>query len=164
MCCTTAYKSATCRHRWLTITTRCSPYAGFTNTPIHQFQFDSTSLFGGPHYQKASAGSCPTCDLKGQYDGNTTRIVLSRGGVAAGHIPLTTIRTGTNISNGGGVVPQGLFTHPALGITITNGQVLTPYQQQFAASKQAAAIASMQYYPEGNYGRRPRDTPLCSVM
>lgn len=164
MCRATAYESTICRHRWLTITTRCSPNAGFTNTPIHQFRFDSTSLLGGPRYQKASAGSCPNCDLKGQYDGNTIRMVLGNRSIGTHSVPPMTRRTGMQPFDGAVAIPQGMYTYPALGTANANGQILTIYQQQFTANKQAAKIASMRYHPEGSYSRGPRESLLCNVM
>lgn len=79
MCRTTAYKSTACNHRWLTITTRCAPNVGFTTTPVHEFRSDTSFHWGRPSYLKAPTGACPNCDLKGQYDGNTTRMVLASG-------------------------------------------------------------------------------------
>jgi hypothetical protein len=79
MCRATAFQSRTCRHRWLTITTPCSPAVGFDNAPHHRFDTD-TALLGGPKYVPAPAHSCPECNKKGQYDGNRTRMVVGKDG------------------------------------------------------------------------------------
>lgn len=158
MCRTTAYKSTTCQHRWLTITTRCSPGAGFTSTPIHEFRFSEASLFGSPRFQKAPAGTCPNCDMKGQYDGNTTRLLLRKQNLYTGG-PLTVLRGGTSIVNGAGMMYSSGYEFPA-----TNIQSLTPYQQQFAANQQVAALARMQHHPEARYSNAIRDKSGCSVM
>lgn len=162
MCRTTGYKSTTCGHRWLTITTRCAPNMGFTNTPIHEFRADGFSLFGTPKYQKAAAGTCPNCDLKGQYDGNTTRMVLGCGG--------REIRRRIQRSDCGGYAPPVYISGPAtlnyphVGATGT-GQVLSPYQQQFAATRQLAAMARWQYCPmEEQFRLTSSGKSNCNIM
>ncbi|KAK0661576.1 hypothetical protein QBC41DRAFT_235899 [Cercophora samala] len=71
MCKIVHYKDFHCGHRWAVITLSCYPGFGFDNCP---------SLFDGrakPYPQKVVAQGhlCPTCDLKGQYDRNYTRMV-----------------------------------------------------------------------------------------
>lgn len=104
MCRTTAYRSTTCNHRWLTITARCGPNVGFTTTPIHEFRCDSM-FFGKLKFMKAPAGSCPNCNLKGQYDGNTTRMVLGNG---QREIKRNMVR-GIGIGGGGLVTNRGVY-------------------------------------------------------
>jgi len=75
MCTATAFKSATCLHKWLTVTLPCGPGMGFDHYARHTFT-GPTSICGGPRYISAPAYSCPTCNKKDQYDGNKTRMVL----------------------------------------------------------------------------------------
>jgi hypothetical protein len=75
MCIATVFKSATCLHKWLTITLPCGPGMGFDHCARHTFT-GPTSICGGPRYILAPAYSCPTCNKKDQYDGNKTRMVL----------------------------------------------------------------------------------------
>lgn len=103
MCRAKGYQSRTCGHRWLTIIWRCGPDIGFTTRPNHGFETRST-LLGETIFHVAPANSCPNCDLRGQYDGNTTRMVLRTGirecmrSSQNGTWPYTT-QTGVNVQN-----------------------------------------------------------------
>lgn len=146
---------------------------GFTSTPIHEFRSDGSFVWGKPNFQKAPAGSCPNCDLKGQYDGNTTRMVLGSGEREMQRNLWRSARGEATM--GGGTIGYG---HPGLGSYQqaavpyqqlgVNGQALTPYQQQFIASQQAALVASRRYYPavekyRYGYGSGPGQSS-CTVM
>lgn len=87
MCEAVAYKSTLCRHRWLTITKPCAPRFGFTTPPCPDIKCSSTNMCGEAKYMKASANSCPSCDLKGQYNANTTRMLYSNHGCASSWMP-----------------------------------------------------------------------------
>lgn len=150
MCRTTAYKSTTCGHRWLTITTRCAPKMGFTTTPVHEFRADGSFVWVKPKFQKAAAGSCPNCDLKGQYNGNTTRMVLASGEKEIQRNMWRSARG--EVMMGGGSAGYGYFAlqgyqQAIVPYQMANWQAMTPYQLQFAANQQAARMGRRQYYP-----------------
>ena len=75
MCTATAFKSATCLHKWLTITIPCGPGMGFDHCSRHTFT-GPTSICGGPRYIPALAYSCSTCNKKDQYNRSKTSMVL----------------------------------------------------------------------------------------
>lgn len=74
-------KGASCDHAWAEIVTPCAEDKGFNNC----------SSFGDGKVRRRSelkryiapAGSCPTCDKKGDYDGNEIRTIRATtyGGV-----------------------------------------------------------------------------------
>lgn len=157
MCRAIGYKANACGHRWLVITTRCAPNMGFTNTPYHEFRVDGVSILGNPQYEKAPAGTCPNCDRRGQYDGNTIRMVLGRsergirdkvsrdgmiGAPAAGYMA-----PGQMQMAAGQPLPGYAAGQPVITGVVGQSQVLSPYQMQFAAQQQAMQAARMQYYP-----------------
>jgi hypothetical protein len=160
MCRITAYKSRTCNHRWLTITARCAPHMGFTTTPVHDFRSDGCSIWGRPYFMKAPAGSCPNCDLRGQYDGNTIRLVLGSGereiqrNMYMGNMQQGSLVGYTSGWNSGCRSPDVT----ALGL----------YQQQW--SMNGCRQLGVQYYPVAQrytygYGQRPGSgPPICNVM
>jgi hypothetical protein len=71
MCAVAVFKSATCPHKWLTITQSCGPGIGTRHTFTGR-----TNICGGPRYIPAPTHPCPTCNKKDQYDGNKIRMVL----------------------------------------------------------------------------------------
>ena len=79
MCRAAAYKSSTCPHRWLTVTSPCGPGMGFDSAHGHSFTGE-TALFGGPRFLEAPAHTCPHCNKKDQYDPNLTRLVTGNAG------------------------------------------------------------------------------------
>ena len=88
MCQTEGFKSHTCQHKWMTIVSPCKPGAGFSTNNYHQY----TRARPGPLAAKfisAAANSCPSCDKKGEYDGNVTRMVSDQkdqwGGLGNGY-------------------------------------------------------------------------------
>lgn len=80
MCQTIGYKSIQCGHHWLCITKPCGPGMNFNTTPWHYFQGNRT-LFncGRIKFFNAPIGSCPNCDMRGIYNGDTTRLVICKG-------------------------------------------------------------------------------------
>jgi hypothetical protein len=101
MCQTESFKSCICSHKWMTIVSICEPGAGFNRYERHQF----TKTRKGPlqsRFVSAGAHTCPSCDKKGNYDGNLTRIVLEKG-QASGNLG-----NGYDMTDGrGNVIPVG---------------------------------------------------------
>ncbi|KAK5078426.1 hypothetical protein LTS08_002728 [Lithohypha guttulata] len=58
------------------------------------------------------------------------------------------------------------YGYPTFGTTATNGRIVSAYQQQFAANKEAAAVMRSQFYPQQNcvyaYHRRNEES-ICGV-
>lgn len=157
MCRIIAYKSRNCNHRWLIITTRCAPQMGFTTTPVHDFRTEGFSLCGKPNFMKAPAGTCPNCDLKGQYDGNTTRLVLGSGE--------REIQRNMWSMQQGGLVGSARWNSGCRPPDVT---ALGVYQQQWPTN--GYQQPGVQYYPVAQrytygYGQPPRSGPSsCNVM
>jgi len=77
MCKTESFRSHTCPHTWKTVVEACH-LGGFNG---HQGAFQDDPARKGlfpPRYIAAPSKSCPSCDKKGDYDGNQTRIELKR--------------------------------------------------------------------------------------
>lgn len=72
MCTVQFWKSRTCGHKWLTIKKSCQEGRGFNNCP--SFDPGLARVQRGPSYW-APPGSCPEHDKKGEYDGNTMRMI-----------------------------------------------------------------------------------------
>lgn len=160
MCRVIGYKSRACSHRWLTITSRCAPNMGFTMTPVHEFRSDGCSILGRPSFTKAPAGTCPDCDLRGQYDGNTIRLVLG-----SGDREVQRNMHMLNMQHGGLVGYAGGRNTMCRSPDVTG---LGVYQQQMAMD--GYRQPGLQYYPVAQrctygYGQPPGSTPAsCNVM
>ncbi|KAK2766242.1 acetate non-utilizing protein 9 [Arachnomyces sp. PD_36] len=72
MCNVIRWKSPSCKHRWITIVQPCAADRGFNNCPNFASPTSRTRTLLS---QQALPKSCPICDLKGDYDGNKTRII-----------------------------------------------------------------------------------------
>lgn len=160
MCRVVAYKSRTCNHRWLTITARCAPSTGFTTTPVHDFRSDGCSILGRPSFTNAPAGTCPNCDLKGQYDGNTIRLVIGNG-----EREIQRNMYMSNMQQGGVVGYAGGWNSLCRSPDVT---ALGVYQQQMATNWYQQP--GVQYYPVAQrytygYGQPASSGPSsCSIM
>lgn len=101
MCQTESFQSHTCAHRWMTIVKPCQPGTGFSSAHYHKY----TPTRKGPlaaRYVAAAANSCPSCDKKGDYDGNLTRMVLDQPSQTGG------LGNGYTMTDGrGNVLPWG---------------------------------------------------------
>ncbi|KAI1611584.1 hypothetical protein EDD37DRAFT_428904 [Exophiala viscosa] len=75
MCQAELNKSFTCRHKWLTIVRKCEDGGGFNDNHLHKYRPARLGLFH-PKFASAAANTCPNCDLKGDYDTKTTRMIL----------------------------------------------------------------------------------------
>lgn len=147
---------------------------GFTTSPIHEFRCEGLCIFGTPKLHKAPVGTCPTCDLRGQYDGNTIRMILGTGAREVqrkwAREALVNAMTQTGAARYGGEYGYGDGANPRIaqdGLvgSLGAGQVLTPYQQQFAANRAAVAGASLQYFPMiQNYHSGRYGGSSCSIM
>lgn len=72
MCTTNHFKSRACQHAWMTIKKPCAEGKNFSNCESFK---DGRARRPPPPRQWAPPGSCPRCDLKGDYDTDTTRVV-----------------------------------------------------------------------------------------
>lgn len=83
MCHVQIYKSQTCRHTWIRLTYPCADGMNIENCP--SFQDGRSRHSRGLRGAVAEPHSCPSCDLKDDYDGTLIRMVAeSRHGTKVG--------------------------------------------------------------------------------
>lgn len=101
MCQTESFQSHTCAHRWMTIVKPCQPGTGFSSAHYHKYTPTRKGSLA-VRYVAAAANSCPSCDKKGDYDGNLTRMVLDQPSQTGG------LGNGYTMTDGrGNVLPWG---------------------------------------------------------
>lgn len=146
MCQTIFCKSTTCRHKWVKVLEPCQPGAGFsTLMAMHELKpmklgfLRSSGIISLPF-------CCPNCDLRGNYDGNQIRMILSK------NTDHGTLGNGYTLTDGyGGALSVGNWYHDH-------------YQQQPQAQAQSMSNATPL-----NGARMPSSQPLqgpvcCIVM
>jgi len=109
MCQTESFASHTCAHKWMTIVKPCRHGGGFSSSNYHEYIPARQGAFA-PRYIAATANSCPSCNKKGDYDGNLTRMVIENpaqmGGLGNGYT-MTDGRGNVLPSGQGNVLPSG---------------------------------------------------------
>lgn len=73
MCKAQIYKSQTCAHRWIALTTPCAEGKNITNCP--SFEGGRARRLSGLLEALAPPKSCPHCDRKDIYDGSHIRMI-----------------------------------------------------------------------------------------
>ncbi|MCJ1470305.1 hypothetical protein MMC07_008950 [Pseudocyphellaria aurata] len=73
MCSAQIYKSQTCAHRWVVLTTPCAPDKNISNCT--SFQDGRTRHLSGLRHILAPPKACPQCDMKNLYDGSHLRMI-----------------------------------------------------------------------------------------
>src|ERR1700761_4700343 len=105
MCQTETFKSHTCPHQWMSIVKPCAPNASF-KSQYHQYKPARSGLkrLTQAGYISAPANSCPNCDKNGDYDANTTRLIIKKPWEAGN------MGNGYNMTDGRGNVLQPRYS------------------------------------------------------
>lgn len=93
MCKTQIWRSPTCLHSWITLTTPCKEGKNISNCAT--FENGLARHMSGLHTISASPNSCPRCDQKDAYDGSQIRMIKN-------------VKYGAKLGNGPSKSDQGL--------------------------------------------------------
>ena len=77
MCQFQYWERSTCKHKWLLLTLSCGPKKNLLSCPMFQAGARNSWDGKGPKFNKAPAGSCPSCDLEGEYPRELIRMVTA---------------------------------------------------------------------------------------